>query len=138
MKKLTILLALFLSGCATFGQLERGLNFMMDKDESVAFEVLGYPTGKQESGSDTVYYWSVSRSGTLFMPGTSTTSGTVGTTPYYGTTTYNQAVPVNYNCLIKLVSGPMGYLKHWEFDGNYGGCEHYISRVNQYYQANNP
>lgn len=126
---------LFLSGCATFGQLEQGLKYMMGEDISVAFNTLGYPTSKQEFGQDTVYYWSISNSGTLLLPQTATTYGTVGTTPVYGTTTYNQAVPVNYNCLIKLIANSAGTLKSWEYSGNIGGCKHYINRVDAYYKS---
>ena len=56
------------------------------------------------------------------LPQTTTTTGYVGTTPVYGTTTYNQVTPVNYNCTIKLAAGGDGVLKHWEYDGNPGGC----------------
>lgn len=37
-----------LSGCATFGQMEEGLNALMGKDARVAFIVLGYPSSKQK------------------------------------------------------------------------------------------
>lgn len=137
MKKIILLLLIPISGCATFGQLEQGLSYMMGKPETVAFNVLGYPSGKQEFGGDTVYYWAVSSSGTLFVPQTSTTYGSVGTAPVYGSTTYNQAVPVNYSCQIKLVADPNGYLKHWEYNGNLGGCRNYIQRVNAYYRNSN-
>jgi len=136
MKKLKVITLLIfaaaLGGCATFGQMESGLNALMGKNEREAFNVLGYPSGKQQFGNDTVYIWSVSSSGVLFLPQTSTTYGTVGTTPVYGTTTYNQVVPVNYNCLIKLVSNSEGTLIHWEYNGNIGGCESYINRLNSY------
>ena len=120
------------AGCATFGQLEDGLSALMGRNESVAFDVLGYPSGKQEFGDQTVYYWSRSASGTMLIPQTSTTYGSVGTTPVYGTTTYNQAVPYNYSCLIKLAANKSGTLVHWEYDGNLGGCGAYIRRLNDF------
>ena len=121
-----------LSGCVTFTQMENGLNALSGKDERVAFDVLGYPSGKQIFGSDTVYFWSVNSSGVMFLPQTSTTTGMIGNTPVYGTTTYNQAVPVNSNCLIKLVVNSNGKIFRWSYNGNIAGCEHYINRLNNY------
>lgn len=138
MKKISVVLFVFamLSGCATFGQMEEGLNALLEKDARTAFAVLGYPSGKQQFGNDTVYVWSSNRSGTLLLPQTSTTYGTVGTTPVYGTTTYNQAIPVNYSCIIKLVADSNDRVIAWEYDGNIGGCEKYIMNLKKY--ANRP
>lgn len=136
MKKLStyfvVLLPFLVCSCVTFTQMENGLNALSGEDEKVAFNVLGYPSGKQQFGSDTVYYWSVNRTDVMFMPQTSTTSGMVGTTPVYGTTTYNQAFPMNANCLIKLVVGSDGKIFRWSYNGNLAGCEHYIDRLNSY------
>ncbi len=133
-----LLLFIFLTGCVTFGQLEQGLSYMMGRHESVAFEVLGYPSGKQEFNGDTVYYWSNRSTGAVFIPQTSTTYGNVGNTPVYGSTTYNQVVPVSHQCEIKMIADPKGVLKRWEYNGNKGGCKMYIKRVHQYYKASNP
>jgi hypothetical protein len=113
--------------------MERGLNALQGRDVQIAFDVLGYPSGKQEFGNDIVYYWQVDSSGAILLPQTSTTTGYVGMTPVYGSTTYNQVVPVNYNCLIKLVTDDKGVIKTWEYNGNYGGCASYIKRLNRYY-----
>lgn len=133
--------AIFISamaGCATFGQMEGGLNSLMGRSEQEAFSVLGYPSGKQQFGNDTVYIWEVSRSGTLLVPQTVTTYGSVGAIPIYGTTTYNQAVHVNNNCLIKIAANSGGILINWEYDGNYGGCSSYINRLDTYNKLRNP
>ncbi|EMA2446385.1 hypothetical protein U2G60_001614 [Vibrio fluvialis] len=132
--KSVYLLSIVLVGCASVEKFEQGLTRMMGEKESVAFNVLGYPSAKQQYGSDTVYYWTVSRSGTVFVPQTSTTSGTVGGSPVYGTTTYNQAIPVNYSCQIKLVANSSGYLKQWEYSGDYAGCKNYMDKVTYYYE----
>jgi hypothetical protein len=60
MKKLGIVaaLAIILSGCAA-SMIEKGLGALEGKDVKGAFNVLGYPSGKQEFGSETVYFWSV-------------------------------------------------------------------------------
>ena len=55
--------------------------------------------------------------------------------PVYGTTTQNQMVPVNYNCLIKLVADSSGILRRWEYDGNLGGCSGYIERLNKFTES---
>ena len=140
MRKIIALLALaiLVSGCATFGQMEKGLNALQGSNVQTAFDVLGYPSSKQEFGKDTVYYWKVANSGTMLLPETSTTTGYVGMTPVYGTTTYNQAVPVSYNCLIKIITDDRGTIKTWEYNGNYGGCGCYIDRLNKYYNQQNP
>jgi hypothetical protein len=139
MKKLSkLIIVILLAGCATFGQLEEGLNSLMGKQDTEAFSVLGYPSSKQEFGNDTVYSWYLSQSGTLFVPQTSTTTGYAGRTPLYGVTTYTQAVPVNYSCQIKLIAGKNGTLKSWEFDGNLGGCTQYINRLKTYSAPKTP
>ncbi len=126
------LIVIILAGCATFGQMEDGLRSLMGKSDREAFAVLGYPSAKQDFGSDTVYLWYVSQSGSVFIPQTSTTTGYVGRVPVYGTTSYTQAIPVNYNCQIKLIANRDGILRSWEYNGNIGGCEQYISRLKTY------
>lgn len=119
----------FLSGCQTFGQLERGLDALMGHSAQEAFGIIGYLTAKQQFGSDIVYVWSTSSSGALVFPSTSHSNGTVGGVGYNGTTTYNQVVPVNYSCLIKLIADENDRLKRWEYEGNIGGCSAYTSRL---------
>ena len=131
------LLVISLTSCATFGQMERGLTELQGEDIQTAFNVLGYPSGKQVFGTDTVYYWSVNSSGTLLLPHSTSTYGTVGTTPVYGTTYSTQAVPIHYNCLIKIVADEYGTIKSWEYRGNIAGCEGYIDRLNEYYENKN-
>jgi len=115
--------------------MENGLNALSGKDIRTAFNVLGYPSGKQEFGSNTVYFWSGSRVGEMYLPQTSTTYGTIGTTPFYGTTTSGQIVPVNYSCLIKLITNQNGMIISWEYEGNIGGCAYYIQNLNRYYES---
>lgn len=134
MKKIIIggSILIILSGCVTFGQMETGLKALMGHDERVAFDLLGYPSAKQQFGEETVYTWAVSNSGVLIMPQTATTTGYVGSTPVYGTTTYSEAVSVNYSCKIKLISDSNNVLRKWEYEGNIGGCESYINRLNTF------
>lgn len=134
---LFVILISSIGGCATFGQMEGGLNSLMGRTEQEAFSVLGYPSGKQQFGSDTVYIWEVSRTGTLLLPQTITTYGNVGSIPIYGTTTYNQAVQINNNCLIKIAANNNGALINWEYSGNHGGCSSYINRLDAYNKLRN-
>lgn len=137
MKKFIVLsfVASLLSGCATFGQMEEGLNALMGHKDETAFNVLGYPSGKQEFGSDILYIWGRNASGNLALPQTTTTYGNVGTTPFYGTSTSIQNVPYSYNCTIKLMANYQGILSHWEYDGNLGGCTPYIQRLNKFRES---
>ena len=127
-----LLVCALLSGCATFGQVDAGLKGLRGKNIQTAFDVLGYPSGKQEFGNDTVYYWSVEESSTMLLPTTSTTSGRVGDTSFSGTTTSNQLVPINNSCLIKLVAGKNGVIKNYEWTGNIGGLGRYANRLKNY------
>lgn len=121
------------AGCATFGQLEAGLGALVGRNEREAFAALGYPSGKQQFGSDVVYVWGRSQNTAMFIPQTSTTTGYVGTTPVYGTTTTSQMIPLNYNCTIKVIAGAEdGIIKSWDYEGNLGGCAPYIQRLNSY------
>jgi hypothetical protein len=126
-----------LSGCATFGQMEKGLNALLGKNIQTAFNVLGYPNGKQVFGNDTVYFWQVNHGGSLILPQLNTTYGTIGTTPVYGTSTSTQIVPIHYNCLIKIITDQYDIIKRWEYRGNIAGCEGYINRLNSYYKQTN-
>jgi hypothetical protein len=138
MKKIGFIatLGIIFSGCVG-SMIENGLNALQNKDVRTAFNVLGYPSGKQDFGSETVYFWSFSESGTQFVPQTSTTSGSIGTVPVYGTTTYNQAVPYNYNCQIRLITDKSDRIIMWDYKGNLAGCSHYATRLNDYYKSQN-
>lgn len=136
MKKtiLSLLCIATLAGCATFGQLEKGLNGLVGRSEREAFNALGYPNAKQEFGGDVVYVWGRSNSGTIFIPQTTSTTGYVGNRPVYATTTYNQPVAVNHNCTVKVITGANGIVKTWDYEGNLGGCRPYIQRLNAYFK----
>jgi hypothetical protein len=121
-----------LSGCATWGQMDDGLQALGGKPIDEAFKVLGYPQGKQQFGSDTVYYWGSSSSGVMYVPQSTTTSGYVGNTPVYASTSYNQAVPINYNCNIQIAADSLGTIKRWQYNGNLGGCRGYIEGLHEY------
>ena len=130
---LLALVALLLGSSCVSTHMDKGLAALHGKKIETAFSVLGYPDSKQEFGDDTLYVWSNSRSGGMFLPTSSTSYGYVGSTPVYGTTTYNQFVPVSYFCTIKLVTDSTDCIKHWEWSGNMGGCQGYAERLRRYY-----
>jgi hypothetical protein len=130
-----MLITAAIGGCATSAQMESGLNSLIGRNEQDAFAVLGYPSGKQQFGKDTVYIWEISSTGTLLLPQTVTTYGTVGTIPVYGATTYNQAIPISSNCLIKIAANPAGTLINWEYRGDWSGCSSYINRLGSYHKS---
>lgn len=130
-------LLILVTGCATFGDMERGLESLKQKDASVAFDVLGYPSMQQKFDHDTVYTWQINNSGILVLPQTSTVSGNVGGVPVYGTTTSSQIASVSYNCQVKVIADWQGKIKSWEYYGNYGGCKPYIARLKSYGNGKN-
>jgi len=127
-----VLATAFIVGCVSFGQFEGDLNTLVGRNESEAFAAFGYPSGKQQFGSDVVYTWDRSQNVPMFIPQTATTTGHVGTTPIYGTTTSSQVVPMSFYCTVKVVAGSDGVIKTWDYDGNRGGCKRYIERLNSY------
>jgi hypothetical protein len=124
-----------MSGCATFGQMDRALNSLLGEPIKEAFNALGYPDGKQEFDGDVVYLWGVERSGSISLPQTNTIYGNIGTTPVSAQYTENQNIPINYSCQIKVVADSIGKIKTYDYSGNMGGCEPYIKRLNRYYNS---
>lgn len=57
MKKLLVLIALVLSGCATTGKYKEQMNGMVGQNIKQVFDVRGYPTGSfaDPDGNNTVY-----------------------------------------------------------------------------------
>jgi hypothetical protein len=128
------LTAVAVVGCASveFNRLQEGLHSLVGRNEREAFAALGYPSGKQQFGSDVVYTWGRSHIAPMFVPQTTTTTGYVGTTPISGFTTSDQIVPMSANCTIKIIVGSNGLIKASEYDGNLAGCGAYMKRLNAY------
>ena len=118
-----------LAACATFGNMEKGLNQLMSQPFEAAIDTLGYPKGQMQIGEHTVYAWG--RSFEMSMPTTSTsnTTGYVGYKPFNATTNTTSWQTAEYSCDIRVVVGPDNIIKNWEFDGNIGGCEAYPKRL---------
>lgn len=126
-----VIMVAALSGCLTWGGFEEGLASFKGRPVSEAFDVLGYPAQQQQFGDDTVYTWATSHTGVIVTPTTSTTSGTVGSTPFRATTTGMGTTPVSYACTVKLIVGPDNLVRRYDFEGNMGGCEGYMQRLHR-------
>ena len=116
MKKVCVIVAVFLlmTGCASV-HMNKGLTALQNESIQTAISVLGYPDSKVEVESDTVYIWSTNRSGVAYL------------------STYN-AVPVNYNCTIKIITDSWGNIKTWEWSGSEAGCGAYGQKLLKYYK----
>ncbi|CAN7419450.1 hypothetical protein [Paraburkholderia terricola] len=125
-----------LAGCVTFGQMDAGMQELQGRTIETAVRVLGYPSGERLVAGMRIVHWG-QRTGGL-MPFTSVSqnsgSGYAGTTSfgYSGTTTTTQYMPVQYHCNIDLQISDAGLVVGGEFEGNLGGCSHYIKAMNAY------
>ncbi|MBA5203093.1 hypothetical protein H2Y57_05250 [Pectobacterium aroidearum] len=113
--------------------MDSGLNSLVGKDKSQAFRALGYPDQERQFGDETVYVWANSSTGVALYSSPQTTYGTVGKTQFYSTTTQTNAIPVEYACKIQVATNSKGIITNYNYDGNMGGCEGYIRRLNSYF-----
>jgi hypothetical protein len=125
-----------LGGCVTFGQMDAGMQELQGRTIETAVRVLGYPTGERQVAGMRIVHWGQSTSGLIPYTSISQNSGSgfAGTTSfgYYGATTTTQYIPVQYHCNIDLQISDAGLVVGGEFEGNLGGCSHYIRELNAY------
>jgi hypothetical protein len=124
MKRLIACCAALLTACAT-AQLDAGLKGLVGENIHEAINRLGYPDGQRTVMGDTVYIWSTNRNVAMPMNTTTTTTGAVGTTPYYGTTTGMTFVPMTFACTVQIATDANGAIKSYQWEGNQGGCRRY-------------
>lgn len=134
MKKIILITVVFLAGCVTFGQMNDGLNKLQGKDKTVAFEALGYPSQQQTFDDTTVYTWSNAVNDVAALSSPQLTTGAIGSTTFNATTIQTDYVPVTYTCKIQIATDKTGKIKNYNYDGNMGGCETYIHRLNNYFK----
>jgi hypothetical protein len=122
-----------LSGCATFGQLETGLNGLIGQDIGSAISVLGFPSSERNIAGMRLVEWGRSNNATFAMPTTSTSTGYVqsgaGVATYTSTTNSSVPVTMNFNCHIALQVGPDNIIRRYQYEGNLGGCAPYINAL---------
>jgi hypothetical protein len=130
MKRAVALIAILagLSGCLS-DQMNKGLSFMVGQNIQYAVARLGYPDAQRTMLGDTIYVWGTSRDVDVPMTTSSSTYGTVGSTPYSGTTYGTTFVRANLNCTIQLGTTPDGTIKTWQWNGNMAGCMQYARRL---------
>jgi len=118
----------------------KGLDALQGKPISTAFQVIGYPDGKQQFPGADIYIWSTSSMGGMMLPQTATTVvQPYGGAPVYGTTTYNQYVPMNASYQIKIMAEPhTDTIRSWEGYGNEAGAVRYASPLYKYYLSTLP
>lgn len=121
------------AGCASWGDMKRGLDGLLGKPLDAAIAKLGYPTAEQTIAGRKLYRWQVSEQSTIVTPTVATTTGTVGaglgSVPYSVRTTSAIVEPVVYHCQIVLEVDKMEIVQRYQYDGNLGGCESYITRL---------
>ncbi|WP_186426354.1 hypothetical protein [Cupriavidus metallidurans] len=142
MKKIlcVILAALPLGGCATWGQMDQGLNALSGRTLDDAINVFGMPSGEQQIAGRHYVQWGRSSSGFVPMSTPSQTYGNFNVSNgyrnaygNYSSTTYNTTmVPVNYNCTITLELDRDAIIRRGSYQGNLGGCTPYIKSLNRY------
>jgi uncharacterized protein YceK len=132
MKKLPVGLAIaaLLTGCATLGQLESGLNNMLGQDLSVAVAQLGFPNAERNVAGMRLVEWGRSNAATIAIPTTSTTNGYVQSgnrfANYSATTTSTTPMTLNFQCHITMQVDTNNIIRRFQYEGNLGGCAPYI------------
>ena len=132
----TVVLVSMLSCVGT--KVDAGLNALVGENVKTAFLVMGYPSKKLELGDETVYSWIYSHGGAMPMPRTAQSTSYVGSQVITTTTSYNQMVPFDNYCEIKIVADKTGTVRTWEYDGNNGGLMAYSRRLSAYSKSKKP
>jgi len=124
-----------LAGCATWGQMDSGLQSLHGQPLQAAVSKLGFPTGEARVAGMRLVSWSTSSSGVMMMPQTSTSYGNVygpgGVASYSQTTTGAMAIPMHGQCTITLQVDGADVIRAHQYDGNMLGCERYIKALNK-------
>lgn len=130
-----------LAGCATFGQLETGLNSLIGQDLSVAVAQLGFPSAEREVAGMRLVEWGRSNNATFAMPTSSTTTGYVQsgnrTANYSATTMSSTPVTMNFQCHITLQVDSSNVVRRYQYEGNLGGCQPYIRALKEQAESAN-
>jgi len=139
---LAVALCLVVAGCATWGQMDRGLNALHGKPLSAAFGALGYPTAENRIAGLRQVIWSSSDSGVLYLPQSSTTYGTLsgpgGYANYSATTNYVAPMAYNHTCTITLGVSDQNIILGHQYKGNLGGCSPYIKALKKAMKNQSP
>lgn len=103
MKRIAIgLVAVVLTGCATFKNMDAGLGSLVGQPVDMAIARLGYPTSETTIADRKVYIWSNAYSAAMPVATSSTTTGTVGSTPFSARTSGMTWEESEYSCVIRV------------------------------------
>ncbi|MCT9114719.1 hypothetical protein N6G02_01110 [Cupriavidus gilardii] len=104
-----------------------------------AIQVLGMPSGEQTIAGRRYIQWGRSSSGFVPISNTTTSYGSFNTAYNFGTysktTTGTSYLPVSYNCTVTVAVDSGEHIRQTQYEGNLGGCEPYIKRLNAYRKA---
>lgn len=131
-KSFFIVCCAIVSGCASFGDLEAGLNSLVGKPVDTAVHIFGYPDSRVPYEDKTIMVWGSRGIGAYSVPQTAYSTGYVGNYAYYGQTQYNQTVYYEQKCEIKLICDSENTILTWQYKGNLAGCNPYISSITEY------
>lgn len=128
-----VTLSALLAGCATWGDMDKGLSALHGSNLAAAVSVLGYPSSESRVAGMRQVIWSSSNSGVMYVPQSSTTTGsafgTGGFANYTATTSYMAPMAYNYACTIILRVSDQDVILGHQYQGNMGGCEPYIKAL---------
>jgi len=137
----TILAAttLILTGCATepppapmpnnWDVINAGIQRYRGRDVRELAAVLGYPDSQRAVMGDLVFVWHTDMNAPVPNFNTQTTTGMVGTTPYFENTTQSQPLLVHLQCTIEVATDENGAVKTYHLDGQSGACWRYANAL---------
>lgn len=131
---LLALCVLALVGCASasFDQFNSDLSAMRGRTEQDLFAALGMPDGKMDmNDGSTIYVWGRQQTSTYMTTVPQTSTAFINGQMVTMTTNTPQMNTANYQCTVK-VSVNNGTVMGYDYDGNLGGCQPYIDRLNSY------
>lgn len=127
-----IFLPLMLSACAT-DTMKDGLPYLVGKPIQNAINYLGYPDDQKTIAGQDIYIWHYEKTftttQTVYTPYSGTAYGMGGGMSYSGQA--SSVVPEVHNnyCNIRLIADKKGIVRHFDGEGNNGGCRHYADSV---------
>lgn len=118
------------AGCATWGQMNDGLNGLLGKPIDAAIRKIGYPASEQAIAGRKLYRWGGSHQSSILVPTTTTTTGTIGLgrqmTPFSATTTGMNFEQYEDGCYITLEVDREDIITRYQYEGNLDGCAPFI------------
>lgn len=109
--------------------IQTGLERYRGHDARELAAVLGYPDSQRAVMGDIVYVWRTDQTAPIPNFNMQTTSGMVGSTPYYANTTESQPMYVHLQSTIEVSVDPNNAVKTYHLDGQGGACWPYANAL---------